>query len=42
DLVAAVLAIVYVRTVTRMQVERAEARQAATVPEREAPEPTAP
>ncbi|WP_373433780.1 DUF4328 domain-containing protein [Streptomyces sp. CS057] len=42
DLVAAVLAIVYVRTVTRMQVERAEARQAATVPEREAQEPTAP
>ncbi|OLO35444.1 hypothetical protein PZ61_0212825 [Streptomyces sp. MNU77] len=42
DLVAAVLAIVYVRTVTRMQVERAEALQAATVPEREAPEPTAP
>ncbi len=42
DAVAAVLAIVFVRAVTRMQVERAGIRQAATVPERAAPESTAP
>ncbi|WP_097868852.1 DUF4328 domain-containing protein [Streptomyces sp. rh34] len=42
DLVAAVLAIVFVRAVTRMQVERAGIRQAAIAPERVAPESTAP
>lgn len=42
DAVAAVLAIVFVRTVTRMQVERAGIRQTATDPERAAPGSTAP
>lgn len=42
DAVAAVLAIVFVRTVTRMQVERAGTRQTATGPERAAPGSTTP
>ncbi|MFJ9884981.1 DUF4328 domain-containing protein [Streptomyces sp. NPDC091287] len=42
DLVAAVLAVLFVRAVTRMQVERAGIRQAATAPERAAPESAAP
>ncbi|WDG33491.1 DUF4328 domain-containing protein [Streptomyces sp. CA-278952] len=42
DLVAAVLAVLFVRAVTRMQGERAGIGQAATSPERAASEPAAP